>query len=193
MGKLFNRKKYLEEIKNRDKILEIKKFNIFNKFQQRINSNKYARLNSRTDEEYIMSNLFEKTYSINEAKDDATFVPRFTLKKYLDKIFTEFPPNQEMKYNKNLMIKAMEYGMILQVQYRGADDGFLQGRTRVIYPMCLGTSSKGKPLLRVYHLKGWSFSNRQNTEKVWRLFRTDRIISMSFTGMFFRLDRKSVV
>lgn len=186
---MYNRRKHRAELRNLDKITEIKKFNLLNGFERKAMSVRHSRINSNTDEEYIMSNYFDKSYKINESavNEDDMFVPNFKLKKYLDKIFTEFQPNKEMKYNRDLMIKAMEYGMIIQIQYRGAEDNFVQGRTRVVYPMCLGTSSKGKPLLRVYHIKGWSVSNRKNTEKIWRMFRTDRIASMSFTGMFFRL------
>lgn len=145
-------------------------------------------INNILEEEQIfsMSNIF--TQSINEnSNDDNTFVPRFSMNKFTNPIFAKFPPNKELKFDRDLMVLAMQYGMILQVQYRGADDGFPMGRTRIVYPMALGTSKKGKPLLRVYHLKGFSFSQNDNTEKVWRLFRTDRIMSMSFTGNFFRL------
>ena len=53
--------------------------------------------------------------------------------------------------------------------------------------MVLGRSSKGKILLRGYHLNGWSVSKNQHVDKVWRLFRFDRILSMTFTGSFYRL------
>lgn len=42
-------------------------------------------------------------------------------------------------------------------------------------------------LIRGWHLEGWSVSQRAETKKVWRLFKTDNIISMTFTGNFFRL------
>lgn len=185
---MYDRRKHRNELKNFEKILEIKKNNIFSKVFKKSNSIKNDPLYSREEQEYVMSNHFMKTYSITENKDgDEVFMTNFRLEKYMNKIFAKLPPNKEVKYSRELMTLAMEYGMILQIQYRGADDNFMMGRTRVVYPMCLGTSSKGKPLLRVYHLKGWSFSEGKNTDKVWRLFRTDRIMSMSFTGMFFRL------
>jgi hypothetical protein len=53
--------------------------------------------------------------------------------------------------------------------------------------MVLGRSSKGKNLLRGWHLNGWSVSQRRHINKIWRLFRTDRILSMTFTGSFYRL------
>ena len=141
-----------------------------------------------SDETYILSNYFDNEQIYENNNDlESTSVPRFTLKKFSNPLFAKFPPNKELKYDRDLMILAMEYGMILQIQYRGADDTFFGGRSRICLPMCLGTSSKGKPLLRIYHLKGFSFSQNKNTEKIWRLFRTDRIMSMSFTGSFFRL------
>jgi hypothetical protein len=184
-GKLYSPNKHREELKNFDQILEIHKHNLKTKIERkRIQS----KIKWNQTGEMVLANHFDKTYMVKESADgESTFVPRFTLKKHKNPIFAKFPPNKEMKYNRDLMILAMEYGMILQVQYRGADDSFVQGRTRVIYPMCLGTSSKSVPLLRVYHLKGWSFSERGNTDKVWRMFRPDRILSMSFTGSFFRI------
>jgi hypothetical protein len=53
--------------------------------------------------------------------------------------------------------------------------------------MVLGRSSQGKMLLRGWHLNGWSVSQRRHINKIWRLFRTDRILSMTFTGSFYRL------
>ena len=53
--------------------------------------------------------------------------------------------------------------------------------------MVLGRSSKGKTLLRGWHLNGWSVSQKRHINKIWRLFRTDRILSMTFTGSFYRL------
>jgi hypothetical protein len=36
-------------------------------------------------------------------------------------------------------------------------------------------------------LNGWSVSQKRHINKIWRLFRTDRILSMTFTGSFYRL------
>lgn len=188
-GKLYSPIRHRIEIQNMDKILEIKKTNLILDLNTKLSVNEWFKTTLSEDEEYFMGNNFVNTYTVNEANDggDDSFVPRFSLKKFSNPIFAEFPPNKEIKYNRDLMKLAMEYGMILQIQYKGEKDNFYMGRTRVIYPMCLGTSSKGKPLLRAYHIKGWSYSMNRNTEKVWRMFRTDRIMSMSFTGTFFRL------
>jgi len=161
----------LKEVRNNNSILESNKFI-------------YDILDENESIFSISNNFYQ---NINESDNGETFVPRFSMKKFTNPIFAKFPPNKELKYDRDLMVLAMSYGMILQIQYRGADDGFVLGRSRICLPMCLGTSSKAKNLLRVYHLKGFSFSQNKNTDKVWRLFRTDRIMSMSFTGNFFRL------
>ena len=121
---------------------------------------------------------------INEAKENA-YVSRFSLKGV--DLFRELPINEPVKFDIKTMQKAIEYGMIILINYKGAADEVLSGHERVIYPMVLGKSSKGKILLRGWHMKGWSVSNNKNTEKIWRMFRPDRILSMTFTGSFFRL------
>ena len=45
----------------------------------------------------------------------------------------------------------------------------------------------GKILIRGYHLKGWSVSNNRDIDRIWRMFRLDRIKSITFTGSFYRL------
>jgi len=185
MGKLYERQKHLSQIKNMEKILEIHKQNLKLNFNRLCSKNKNMNWNNTSeDEELILKHEYLLESKINE---DNSFVPRFSIKKYNNPLFSKFPPNKEFKYDKELIKMAIEYGMILSVQYRGEEDKFVQGHQRIIYPMVLGTSSKGKPLLRVYHLRGWSVSRNGNTDKLWRMFRTDRILSISFTGSFFRL------
>lgn len=167
-----------------DKITEIHDANIKLKLERKENDSLFYDDNNENDVEFIIRHDFYPELKLNE---DSTYVPRFNIKKYSNPLFAKFPPNKEIKYDRDLMMLAINYGMILQLQYRGAEDDFVQGRQRVIYPMVLGTSSKGKPLLRAYHLKGWSQSQNGKIDKVWRMFRTDRILSMSFTGNFFRL------
>lgn len=121
---------------------------------------------------------------INEAKENA-YVSRFSLKGV--DLFRELPINEPVKFTVERMIKAIEYGMIILINYKGKEDDVLSGHERVIYPMVIGKSSKNKLLLRSWHLRGWSVSNNKNTEKIWRMFRPDRILSMTFTGSFFRL------
>jgi hypothetical protein len=123
--------------------------------------------------------------SYNDLKEDREFVPRFSLKSFKD--FQNIPINQPIKYDEKIMIKAIQYGMIFLISYKGEKDNHFAGHERVIYPMVIGRSSKGNQLLRGWHLNGWSVSQNRKIEKIWRLFRTDRILSMTFTGSFYRL------
>lgn len=123
--------------------------------------------------------------SFNDLKEDREFVPRFSLKNIRD--FQDVPINEPIKYDQNLIVKAIQYGMIFLINYKGEKDKRFSGGERVIYPMVIGRSSKGKTLIRGWHLNGWSVSNNRKIEKIWRLFRADRILSMTFTGSFYRL------
>ena len=117
--------------------------------------------------------------------EDKEFIPRFSLKNVKD--IANIPINEPIKYSDDVMIKAIKYGMIMLINYKGEKDTHFAGHERVIYPMVLGRSSKGKTLLRGWHLNGWSVSQKRHINKIWRLFRTDRILSMTFTGSFYRL------
>jgi len=118
-------------------------------------------------------------------KEDNEFIPRFSLKNVTD--IANIPINEPIKYSDEVMIKAIKYGMIFLINYKGEEDDHFAGHERVIYGMVLGRSSKGKTLLRGWHLNGWSVSNKRHINKIWRMFRTDRILSMTFTGSFYRL------
>ena len=120
-----------------------------------------------------------------ELVEDKEYVSKFTLKNVKD--IANIPINEPIKYSDQIMIKAIKYGMIFLINYKGEEDNHFAGHERAIYPMVLGRSSKGKVLLRAWHLNGWSVSQKRHTEKIWRLFRTDRILSMTFTGSFYRL------
>lgn len=120
-----------------------------------------------------------------ELIEDREFIPRFSLKNIKD--LQNIPINEPIKYSDDVMKKAIKFGMIFLVNYKGEEDSHFAGHERVIYPMVLGRSSKGKSLLRGWHLNGWSVSQKRHINKIWRLFRTDRILSMTFTGSFYRL------
>ena len=117
--------------------------------------------------------------------EDNEFIPRFSLKNV--KEISNIPINQPIKYSEEVMIKAIKYGMIFLINYKGEHDKHFAGHERTLYPLVLGKSQKGKPLLRAWHLNGWSISKKRHINKIWRLFRTDRILSMTFTGSFYRL------
>jgi hypothetical protein len=120
-----------------------------------------------------------------ELIEDKEYIPRFSLKNVRD--IANIPINEPVKYSDDLMIKAIKYGMIFLLNYKGEKDSHFAGHERVIYPMVLGRSSKGKTLLRGWHLNGWSVSQKRHINKIWRLFRSDRVLSMTFTGSFYRL------
>lgn len=129
--------------------------------------------------EYVLKEAY------NDLKEDREFVPRFSLKNIKD--FQNIPINEPIKYDEKILIKAIQYGMIFLINYKGEKDKHFAGHERVIYPMVLGRSSKGKTLIRGWHLNGWSVSKNRHINKIWRLFRADRILSMTFTGSFYRL------
>ena len=99
-----------------------------------------------------------------------------------------FPVNKPIKFNEGLMVRAIQNGMIILINYKGDKDEWSGGRERTIYPMVLGVNrNTGNMLLRGWHLNGWSVHEKRNTEKVWRLFKTTNIKSMMFVGDFYRL------
>lgn len=116
-------------------------------------------------------------------KENSTLFPRFNIKDA--DIFPDFPANKDLQYKPEYLLKAIAYGMVLQIKYNGEEDTV--GHERFIYPLVYGKSKDGQQILRVYHLKGWSVSKGGYVEKVWRLFRCDKIEWIRFTGMFFRL------
>ena len=120
-----------------------------------------------------------------ELVEDREFIPRFSLKNV--KEISDIPVNEPIKYSDKIMTTAIKYGMVMLINYKGEKDSHFSGHERVIYPLVLGRSTKGKTLLRGWHLNGWSVSNKRHVNKIWRLFRTDRILSITFTGSFYRL------
>ena len=115
-------------------------------------------------------------------------IPRFALKG--DKDIENIPINKPIKPTEQMIITAVKYGMIFLITYKGIKDNHTAGHERVIYPMVLGRSSVGKLLIRGYHLKGWSTSYSRDIQHIWRMFRFDRIKSITFTGSFYRLAPK---
>lgn len=131
---------------------------------------------------YVIQNV------LNEANGDevtGTMVPRFRLKN--TDIFDDFPSNTDLQFNANLIQLAISYGMILTIDYKGEDDTSPGGHTRTIYPMVFGYGKDNQPLLRAFHLNGWSVSQGGQLDKTWRMFRCDRIEKMVFTGAFYRM------
>lgn len=134
---------------------------------------------NRKPVEYVLKEAY------NDLKEDREFIPRFSLKNIKD--FQNVPINEPIKYTDDIAIKAIKYGMIFLINYKGEKDKHFAGHERAIQIMVIGRSSKGKTLIRGWHLNGWSVSKNRRVDKIWRLFRADRILSMTFTGSFYRL------
>ena len=117
------------------------------------------------------------------------FGPKLNEDQQIDpNIIPNFPINKPVKFSEDLLKKAIKYGLVILINYRGEKDKWRGGRERTIQPMVLGVNKNTKNMLvRGWHLEGWSVSKRAETKKVWRLFKTDNIVSMTFTGNFFRL------
>lgn len=130
----------------------------------------------------------DKEYKFN-TKDIKLFGPRVNEAQQIDpNIIPNFPINKPVKFNEELMKTAIKYGLVILINYKGDKDRWRGGRERTIQPMVLGVNKNTKNMLiRGWHLEGWSVSQRKETKKVWRLFKTSNIASMTFTGNFFRL------
>lgn len=128
--------------------------------------------------EYIVKENYELI-------EDLQFIPRFSLKNV--KEIANIPINEPIKYSDDIAIKAIKYGLIFLINYKGEKDNHFSGHERAVQIMVLGRSSAGKVLIRAWHLNGFSVSQKRHINKIWRLFRADRILSMTFTGSFYRL------
>jgi hypothetical protein len=126
--------------------------------------------------------IIKENYDLRE---DNSYVPRFQLKNI--KNIADIPINEPLKPTQEIIVKAIKYGMVFLINYKGEKDNKFMGSERVIYPMVIGKSSKGKILIRGYHLNGWSVSSNRHVNKIWRMFRLDRVLSLTFTGSFYRL------
>jgi len=130
----------------------------------------------------------DKEYKF-KSKDIKIFGPKVNEAQQIDpNIIPDFPINKPIKFSEDLMKKAIKYGLVILMNYKGEKDLWKGGRERVIQPLVLGINKNTKNMLvRGFHLEGWSVSQRAETKKVWRLFKTDNIITMTFTGNFYRL------
>jgi hypothetical protein len=124
-----------------------------------------------------------------KTKYDKHFIPKIRLNEAQDlNLIPNFPVNKAINYDQGKIIQAIQNGMILLLTYKGEKDDSPNGHERVIYPMVLGINKNTKnTLIRGWHLDGYSVNVGEITEKVWRLFNVDNILSMTFTGNFYRL------
>jgi len=119
---------------------------------------------------------------IKESQMKNDLVPGFPINKLL-----KFTPQMDSKLEP-LLIKAIKYGMALTISYRGDKDKWRGGRIRTIYPMTLGMNQNtGNKLLRTFHVEGWSVHKKKEVNDEWRLMKTANILSLMFTGNFYRM------
>jgi hypothetical protein len=133
-------------------------------------------------------------------KNDTMYIPKHRYDKLNENqkimdIVPGFPVNERIPYDRAKMVQAIKNGMVILILFRGttgdSKDKWKGGRERVIYPMVLGTNKNTKnELVRGWHLEGYSVSQKKETKKVWRLFKTSGIKGMMFTGHFYRLPPK---
>jgi hypothetical protein len=143
-------------------------------------------MNIRQIKDYYNNKPVEYIIKENyELVEDKEYTSRFSLKNI--KEISNIPINKPIKYSSDIIIKAIKYGMIFVINYKGAEDDHFAGHERAVEFLVMGRSSKGKILIRAWHLNGWSVSHKRHVDKIWRLFRADRILSMTFTGNFYRL------
>jgi hypothetical protein len=108
-----------------------------------------------------------------------------------DILIPNMPVNKKINFDQGLMVKAIQNGLVILINYSGDKDNWKGGRERVIYPMVIGINrNTGNMLIRAWHLTGWSVSKKRSVKKEWRLFKASNIKSMMFTGDFYRLPPK---
>jgi len=124
-------------------------------------------------------------------KNDTFYTNKYKLNEQ-NNPFKDFEVNKIYNYDQSKLIKAIQYGMIINIIYNGEEDKWKGGRERTIAPLVLGVNKNTKNyLIRSYHLEGYSVSEKKDIEKVWRLFNAENIKSMSFTGNYIRMSPKN--
>lgn len=108
-----------------------------------------------------------------------------------------------VKFDKDLMVKAIREGWEVGLLFFSKNDKY-QARTyksRIIYPVAMGVSQKGNPVIRAFHKLGQSEATglkkkakgeknwkSAETSNEWRLFKVSNISRMWLTGNFFNVN-----
>lgn len=108
-----------------------------------------------------------------------------------------------VKFDKDLMVKAIREGWEVGLLFFSKNDKY-QARTykaRIIYPVAMGISKKGNPVIRGFHKLGQSeiagIKKKAKGEKnwrsaeasnEWRMFKVSNISRMWLTGNFFKIS-----
>jgi predicted DNA-binding transcriptional regulator YafY len=115
------------------------------------------------------------------------------------KTYSEFAAIQESLLENVLNTQTMEKledlinnKLACTVDYRGENARDVLNGIRVIEPYAVGVSENGETYLRAWLIRGISKSGRVNPRLVpgWRLFKVDRIRSVSPTLQKFTIPRK---
>jgi len=111
--------------------------------------------------------------------------------------------NERIPFNSELMKQAILQGREVGISYRSSNDKYQMPTTkyRIIHPVAMGNDNKGNLIIRGLHITGQSEKAARETgvrsaeveaEKdgmaAWRLFKSDNLKSMWFTGRFFSSD-----
>ena len=108
-------------------------------------------------------------------------------------IFNEFVMLRE-DFNNNMTIikNSIQNKFVCTIYYKGEQKGLVDDGYRVIEPYALGVNHLGNTVLRAWLLKGKSRRGRIDPKQVpgWRLFRVDRIHTISTSLQSFSVPRK---
>jgi len=99
---------------------------------------------------------------------------------------------EDYNTNMTLLKNAINNKFVCTIYYRGEQKGLIDDGYRYIEPYALGVNKKGNIVLRAWLIKGKSKRGRIDPKQVpgWRLFRIDRINSISTSLQNFTVPRK---
>jgi predicted DNA-binding transcriptional regulator YafY len=99
---------------------------------------------------------------------------------------------EDFNSNMTTLQNAINNKFVCTIYYKGERPGMIDDGYRYIEPYALGVNEKGNTVLRAWLLKGKSRRGRIDPKMVpgWRLFRVDRISSISASLGTFTVPRK---
>ena len=91
-----------------------------------------------------------------------------------------------------ILKNAIQNKFVCTIYYKGERKGVIDDGYRYIEPYALGVNDKGNTVLRAWLLKGKSRRGRIDPRQVpgWRLFRIDRISTISTSLATYKVPRK---
>lgn len=135
--------------------------------------------------------LISETYKIR-LKELAGIISEVSNQERLDAFAKS---DERVPYNKELMIKAIQEGREVGVLFQSNNEKYKMplAKYRIIYPVAIGISKKGNPVIRAFHKMGQSEKvaiatgkRSAEVENTWRLLKISNIKAMWLTGNFFR-------